>query len=678
MSLHRKMLIFTSIIVIVPMVVVLFLSNTILDNQINQSAEEYLKEAFVIANNLLTGRLDEMGRLSASVADSGKFREKLKNGETDGMRSSLEEMRSVYSYIDFYILYDGEKRLLADSPAIKNANAQKLSLLLGEAGKRREALTSVESFDLDDLFSRDTAEYQRSRVYVGDEHRYLGKCLAAVSVFAISGDGADGPAGYLVIGSVLNNNGYFPSAYSKSMPHSYLAISTDGIRVASNITSPQIENYIGSPTPVPVSTLEGINNVYFGRKNFGGEIHVYLDKVITSYDGKNVGIIGVGIPQQKFLLIANTQKSIIIVVPILFLAVMLFLLRYFATKVARPIIKATQLANQISQGNTDVDIEESALAASDDESILLLRALKKMADTLKKNKEDIIEYLKELEKDREEQQYLSRQLISMNENLEKKVQIRTQDLREAIETLKKSGQYKSQFLSNMSHELRTPLSSIISCTEILKGEIFGPLNGKQSKYVENIWKSSGHLQVMINDILDTAKIEAGKMTLEIGNYSLSEIIEESLSIVESLAERKQIKIAMHMDDPDLIVKIDCRKTKQALCNILSNSIKFTPEGGEIGIGISRVGDFIRIVIQDNGIGIREEDQRRVFHEFEQADSSYERRYGGTGLGLPLAKKFVELQGGNIYLTSQVGKGTKVVITLPIDIDSREKDGPNIL
>lgn len=668
MSIYRKMLIFTSVIIIVPMAIILFLSNTILDNQINQSAEEYLKEAFVIANNLLSSRMEEMGRLSVSITESADFNRELQSTDKESIYGVLNNTCKVYSYIDFYALYDADKNLIIDKPSIRNANTKRLDQLLAKSEKSRDVVTSVESFDLEDLFSQGTAGYLKFRVYVNDQHEYLKKCLTAVSVYAIRNREGNGISGYLVMGAILNNSRYLPTAYSDSVPNSYLALSTEGIRVASNIASPESENYIGSPMPVSVTTLEGTNNVYFGKKNFGGEIHIYLDKMITNIDGEDVGTIGVGIPEQKFKLISNTQKGINLFVPLLFLVVILFLLRYVAEKLTRPIIKATNLANQISQGDTDVAIGIGTLADSKDESIILLRSLKKMADTLKKNKADILEYLKDLEDGREEQHHLSQQLIALNETLEKKVEIRTQDLREAIEGLKKSGQYKSQFLANMSHELRTPLSSIISYSEILKAELFGPLNGKQKKYTDNILESSEQLQQLINGILDTAKIDAGKMTLEIGNCTLSEVIRESLSIVEILAYKKDIDIQNNMLEEDIIVRIDFRKTKQALCNILSNAIKFTPQGGQIKITSSQTGSSIRIVIEDNGIGIKKEDQERIFNEFEQADNSYERRYEGTGLGLPLAKKFVEMQGGTIYLVSEIDKGTKVAITLPININ----------
>lgn len=666
MSIYKKMLLYTSVIIIVPMIIILFLSSTVLDSQINQSAEEYLKEAFVIANNLLTSRLEEMGRLSANVSNA-EFREALETGDREGLTATLQNTCSVYDYLDFYILFDSSRQPVIEKPDISNVKSPRLNHLLEIAGNENRAVTSIESFELDDLFAPGSESYQKFRVYLSDRKAYLDKCLAAMSVYALR-DGRGTIRGYLVLGSVLNNSTYVPTTYSSSVPNSYMSISVDGIRVASNISSPVSENYIGSPMPVPVSTLEGTNNVYFGRKDFGGEIHIYLDKMIANCDGDYIGTIGVGIPEKKFLLVSKTQQGIIITVPLIFLAAMLIFLRYIAKKIARPIVKATVLADQISQGNTDIDIDVRELSDSQDEGDILLRALKQMADTLKHNKSDILAYMSDLEKGREEQRRLSQELLTLNETLEKQVEIRTQDLREAIDGLEKSGKYKTQFLANMSHELRTPLSSIISCTDILKDEIFGPLNEKQLRYISNIAESSEQLQQLINSILDTTKIEAGKMTLEISSCRIADIVADCLRIVDGIAYKKSIRIENDMQAPELSACLDYRKTKQALCNILSNSIKFTPAGGRIGIVTSRVGDLVRIVIEDNGIGIKKEDQLRVFDEFEQADNSYEREYEGTGLGLPLARKFVEMQGGTIYLTSEPGSGTKVIITLPIGCD----------
>ncbi len=287
-----------------------------------------------------------------------------------------------------------------------------------------------------------------------------------------------------------------------------------------------------------------------------------------------------------------------------------------------------------------------------------------MADDLKCAENEQKIYLQNIKDEQIEQKKLSKQLFLLNESLEEKVKLRTEDLREAIKGLKEADKIKSLFLANMSHELRTPLSAIITCSEILKEEIFGELNSKQLKHITNILNSGNHLLHLINNVLDISKIEAGKMKLTIGEYSISDIAMESFSVLKSLAYRKNIEINLNIEPSDFIIKIDANKLKQILYNLISNSIKFTEEGGKIQINITKNLAYMKLIIEDNGIGIKKEDQKRIFNEFEQVDNSYERKYEGTGLGLPLTKKLVEMHGGEIFLISNIGTGTKIIITIP--------------
>jgi len=272
---------------------------------------------------------------------------------------------------------------------------------------------------------------------------------------------------------------------------------------------------------------------------------------------------------------------------------------------------------------------------------------------------------------------LSRQLQGMNDELESKVAARTLELVETVEELKRANGVKSQFLANMSHELRTPLSAIISGAEALLGEVFGPLTEKQAKHIQSALNNGNHLLQLINDILDICKIEAGKMSLHFSEFYMSEIVENSCAVVRSIANRKSIEIDVRLEPADFLVRADAVKVKQILYNLLSNAVKFTPDNGRIEIEAFRQPRLIQIRVRDNGIGIREEDQERVFVEFEQVDNSYQRLYEGTGLGLPLTKKLVEMHGGQIYLISKEGAGTEVVFTLPNPADDaafREKAG----
>ncbi|WP_252249318.1 ATP-binding protein [Clostridium sp. VAP23] len=667
MSIRKKCIIFVSIVVIVPMILILMLSNVILNNQIDKSAQGYLENAFIIAKNQMLNQLDEMEKISIKTTNSSDFKRELKDKNISMIDENIDELKEVYDYVDLYFVFSDDKRLILNHPSIKGTNLDRLNELLDKAKEGHKTIISEEIFNLDDLFYYDSKEYNKLKVKIdnADENEYLNKSLVAITISPVYDKKEDRLLGFLALGSTINNNDYFPKAYSKNVENSYLSISIDKIRISSNIRSPKKENYVGSLNSISIKDLNKSEKAYFGKQNIGGEIHMFLDKPISNCDGECVAVLGVGIPENKFSIIMHMQRNIIVFVCAVFLIIMLFICRYVSKKLTTPIIKATELANQISKGNNEVIIDKKFLEDNKDETIILLKAFKKMADDLKCAENEQKIYLKNIKDEQIEQKKLSRQLFLLNESLEEKVKLRTEDLREAIKGLKEADKIKSLFLANMSHELRTPLSAIITCSEILKEEIFGELNSKQLKHITNILNSGNHLLQLINNVLDISKIEAGKMKLTIGEYSISDIAMESFSVLKSLAYRKNIEINLNIEPSDFIIKIDANKLKQILYNLLSNSIKFTEEGGKVQINITKNLAYMKLVVEDNGIGIKKEDQKRIFNEFEQVDNSYERKYEGTGLGLPLTKKLVEMHGGEIFLVSNIDIGTKVIVTIPV-------------
>jgi len=221
----------------------------------------------------------------------------------------------------------------------------------------------------------------------------------------------------------------------------------------------------------------------------------------------------------------------------------------------------------------------------------------------------------------------------------------------------------------MSHELRTPLNAIIGFSEILAEKMFGDVNEKQTEYLQDILESGRHLLSLINDILDLSKIEAGRMELELSEFDLPQAIENALILVRERASRRGIRLGRTIDPRLGTIRGDERKVKQVLLNLLSNALKFTPEGGRIDVG-ARLGDQVaEISVADNGIGIAPEDQEAVFEAFRQVGAA-ERKAEGTGLGLPLSRKFIELQGGRIWLKSEPGAGSVFTFTLPVTIEHR--------
>jgi len=232
--------------------------------------------------------------------------------------------------------------------------------------------------------------------------------------------------------------------------------------------------------------------------------------------------------------------------------------------------------------------------------------------------------------------------------------------------LKRTARVKSEFLANMSHELRTPLNSINGFSEVLYDETFGPLNEKQRQYVNNVLTSGKHLLSLINQILDMAKVEAGKMKLALSSLSIKILLNDISMLVEDTVNKKKIEMLLEIAEDLPIIEADELKVKEIIYNLLSNAVKFTPEGGKIGMRAKKADSEIEVVVWDTGIGIAPENMLKIFEGFFRVDTPYSRVTEGTGLGLPLSKKLVELHGGKFSVESAgLGQGTSVRFTLPI-------------
>jgi two-component system CheB/CheR fusion protein len=240
------------------------------------------------------------------------------------------------------------------------------------------------------------------------------------------------------------------------------------------------------------------------------------------------------------------------------------------------------------------------------------------------------------------------------------------ELNDLAAELKRVARAKSEFLANMSHELRTPLNSINGFSEVLYDETFGPLNEKQKKYVNNVLTSGKHLLHLINQILDMAKVESGKMKLTISILHMKSLLIEISLLVADMVSKKKIAMVLEIaeDLPD--IEADELKVKEIMYNLISNAVKFTPEGGRIGLQAKKLETEIEIIVWDTGIGIASENKEKIFEGFFRVDTPYSRVTEGTGLGLPLSKKMAELHGGKFSVESDgLDKGTSVRFTLPI-------------
>jgi signal transduction histidine kinase len=230
--------------------------------------------------------------------------------------------------------------------------------------------------------------------------------------------------------------------------------------------------------------------------------------------------------------------------------------------------------------------------------------------------------------------------------------------------LEVANKHKSEFLANMSHELRTPLNAIIGFSEVLLEKMFGEINAKQQDYLSDIHSSGRHLLALINDILDLSKIEAGRMEIEPSDFDVPTALQNAMTLVRERAQRHGIALSLQIDPAVRELRADERKFKQILVNLLSNAVKFTPDGGRVALRARPIERGLEVSVSDTGIGIAPEDQEKVFEEFRQVGGDYKTKQEGTGLGLALARRFVELHGGVITVQSELGKGATFTFTIP--------------
>ena len=265
------------------------------------------------------------------------------------------------------------------------------------------------------------------------------------------------------------------------------------------------------------------------------------------------------------------------------------------------------------------------------------------------------------------------QKIIENQNLEldSKVRERTLELeknqirlQESNLLLENANRHKSEFLANMSHELRTPLNSIIGFSELLKEKIFGDINPKQTEYVKNIYNSGKHLLDLINDILDLSKIESGEVNVFREIFSLNKAIQSCVAIVSERVKKNKLKLHVYISEGENLIYADERKMKQILLNLLTNAVKFTPEGGEIVLQAESTEAGIQVMVKDSGIGIDPKDQEKIFEEFKQVENNYTRKLEGTGLGLAIVKRLIDLQNGWLKLDSALGEGSSFTFFIP--------------
>jgi signal transduction histidine kinase len=245
----------------------------------------------------------------------------------------------------------------------------------------------------------------------------------------------------------------------------------------------------------------------------------------------------------------------------------------------------------------------------------------------------------------------------------------TEELQKRAKELEKLDRLKSSFLANMSHELRTPLNSILGFADVILEGIDGPLTDYMENDLKLIQKNGQHLLHLINDVLDMAKIESGKMNLNLEKFFLNEIFVDVFNITSSLAGEKMLSVSVETDsETEIELLADRIRLRQVMINLVNNAIKFTEKGGKISVNAHRKGNHVLIRVHDTGLGIPSTHLESIFQEFTQVDTSTTRKVGGTGLGLPISRKLIEMHGGRIWAesTGVSGEGSTLIVDLPIE------------
>ena len=381
-------------------------------------------------------------------------------------------------------------------------------------------------------------------------------------------------------------------------------------------------------------------------------VHNHLDEIINSKYSMFERMISLSTREAAKIVVQDTLL-------LMFLALIGFILVFRTIRsIINPIDSLLEATNRLGEGNLGLRTE----VLSDDEIGDLAISFNNMADRLEDEHNRLEENRRELA-----------QLLAEREEMQKKIVKSNEELREANILLQKADTAKSEFLASMSHELRTPLNAMINFTdqviedwEDLKknDEWFAEAKGMLAR----VLGSSRHLLDLINDLLDLAKIESGKMTLDLANADLADIVEDCVISVDSLAKKKNLQLLAHFEEKENPILCDKRKVKQIVLNLLGNAIKFA-DSGQVKASIRKDAtvypDGYLLEVEDEGIGIPPEYHQRIFDRFQQVDGSDSRKHAGTGLGLNLVKELTEMHGGKVELRSEPNKGTKFTIYLPL-------------
>ncbi len=573
---------------------------------------------------------------------------------------------------DFWLVVNNAGQIINSSKG-KNAKfPQDMVFLLQDSWQKGLQLTTSEKIPIKKLLAFNPALVEKALVTIKDPGEEQNTTNAIFQITAVPFKNQQGSTlGSVVTGHLLNKNSEIAHNYSTKIPNSFLSVSIGGIRIATNLSTDFQKEYLGS-----IQTEELIQAIKDGKRYFGQvklgptETHIVTSDPIYNLQGKVIGALTVGVPSHGLADLKKDTTFYILMSALICLGIAFAISSFLSKRLSRTVLDMSKTAKEVSQLETInshqlLKLIDSQQPTKIREIWYLQLCLNKMATSLLEKIEENQRYLKALEEDKAELQRLTTELQETNLTLENKVKERTHELWKAVLELRELNNLKSKFLANMSHEIRTPLNSIIGFSEMLDDELFGELNSTQKEYVQIILNSSQHLLELINNILDLSIIEQGKITLSKQQIDINSTVFSVITIIRPQAENKNLSLQVEIGEDLPFIAADPTRIKQVLYNLLANAVKFTPSGGTIKVKAELENSFIKITVQDTGVGIKPEDQTYIFDEFYQAENSYERKFEGVGLGLPLSKHLVELHNGKIELFSAINEGTTVIVYLPV-------------
>lgn len=673
MSIKRKIILFAVVLTAVLTGIILGISRWAFNRQIQATERDYLNIASKVVYNDLESKLKgggNSGEMAAKelvrldyVDDPAKQR---------NIMALLTSLQASHKSIDYLVVVNGEKQLLgAADPQMLYKAPDWLERLAAEAMYTKGTVVSYESFALSDLFAPDSTLFKRYAIRTNSARNetgtYFYKGLGGFAAVPLLDDSYR-VKGAIISGFIVNNDVVLPKQYSDSVAGSFVAISTDGIRLCTNITNmAQTKRGLGTTVPRDVDVISATEQQRFGIENVLGENHIFLDDNIYNHWGKKVGMVGVGIPEVTFRALIVNNHEYVVVASLLVALVMIFAAAGVGLRISIPLIKAKHQAIRLNNmiNGQPLDIEEDQ-----DEGTIVLETLNKFSENFAKWQSYKETYAGNLKAEHKKQKELMGQLQLINTRQEQLIADRTVYLRNLVAELEETNKAKASFLGNITHELRTPLNVIIGSAEILKEPLLGQLSIKQAEYVNHIYLSGTHLLQLINDILDVSKITSGKMPLNLATFNIKQVIDQTVYNMRTYIKEKKQHIKISLEPEDFAITADVQKLRQIMYNLLSNAIKFTGASGHISVNVVQMETVAEFTVKDDGIGIAPKDQERVFREFEQVDNSYTREQSGTGLGLPLVKKLVEMHGGLVCLHSVPGKGTEMRFTIPCTVQEK--------